>query len=133
MARVSRKVTITTPIRLGMAVSRRLPMTLNILPPRSTLHEGAIIEPAMEPVLITGHVLLHRDVDVGLIQRDARNVGVGELDELRDILVVARLVAAGGCGDGAVDIAVHLLRLIAHGVEDRILAVIAPDEEVFGI
>jgi hypothetical protein len=33
----------------------------------------------------------------------------------------------------AVDQRIHRLRLVAHGVEDRVLAVIAPEEEVFGI
>src|SRR6516225_9160403 len=100
---------------------------------RSPLHQRTVVEPAVEPVLISRHVLLHRDVDEGLIERDARHVGEGEIDEAFDVLVVGRLVALRRRGHGAVDQRVELLRLIAHGVEDRILAVIAPDEEVFGI
>ena len=52
----------------------------------------------MEPVLIAGHVLLHRDVDVGLVERDARHVGEGEIDEALHVLLVGRLVADGRRG-----------------------------------
>ena len=34
----------------------------------------------MEPVLVTRDVLLHRDVDKGLIQRNARNVDLAFTD-----------------------------------------------------
>src|SRR5437588_2032976 len=129
-ARVSRKVTITTPIRLGIAMSRRFAMTASM---RSPLHERAVVEPAMEPVLITADVLLHRDVDVGLEDRDPRHIGKRKVDEALHLLLVRRLVAGRGCIHGAVDIRVALFRLVAHRVEDRILAVIAPDEEVFRI
>src|SRR3954468_18161923 len=95
----------------------------------SRLHQRAIIEPAVEPVLVARNVLLHRDVDVRLIERDARNVGEGEIDETLDVFLVSRLVAGRGGIDGAMDEVVHRLRLVAHGVEDRILAVVAPDEE----
>src|SRR3954468_8142589 len=98
--------------------------------PLSRLHQRAIIEPAVEPVLVARNVLLHRDVDVRLIERDARNVGEGEIDETLDVFLVSRLVAGRGGIDGAMDEVVHRLRLVAHGVEDRILAVVAPDEEV---
>src|SRR4029077_414705 len=47
----------------------------------STLDEGAVVEPAVEPVLVAGDILLHRDVDVGLEDRDARNVRICEVDE----------------------------------------------------
>src|SRR5262245_51429408 len=96
----------------------------------SPLRECPIVEPPVEPVLVAGDVLLHRDVDVGLVDRDARNVGEGEIDEALHVLLVGGLVAFRRGGDGAVDVAVELLRLVAHGVEDRILSVIAPDEEV---
>src|SRR6187401_3526485 len=42
----------------------------------SPLHQGAVVEAAVEPVLIARDVLLHRDVDVGLAERDARDVGI---------------------------------------------------------
>ena len=43
------------------------------------------------------------------------------------------LTALDGGGVTVDDQRVHVLRLVAHGVEDRILAVIAPDEEVLGV
>ncbi len=70
---------------------------------RLTLHKRAVIEPAVEPVLVAGHVLLHCDVRVGLEQRDARDVGIGEIDEALHVPVVGRLVAGRGRFDGAVD------------------------------
>ena len=99
----------------------------------TALHQRAIIEAAVEPVLIARDVLLHRDVDEGLIQRDARDVGEGEIDEALHVGVVGRGVAGRGGGARAVDQLVHLRRLVAHGVEDGIVAVIAPVEEVFGV
>src|SRR3984893_7073037 len=98
-----------------------------------TLHQRPIIEPSVEPVLVARDILLHRDVDERLIQRNPRHVGKGEIDEAFDVGVVGRLVAGGGRGARAVDQLVHLRRLIAHGVEDGIVAVIAPVEEVFGV
>src|SRR5580693_8202356 len=98
-ARVSRKVTITTPIRLGIAIAARLRIIVSMAAPqgaaspRSPLRECAVVEPAVEPVFVTGNVLLHRDVDVGLVQRNARHVGVGEVDKTFDALVVSLLVA----------------------------------------
>src|ERR1044072_7511204 len=89
-ARVSRKATRTTPPRLGVAISRRLRMTVTI---RSPLRQRAIVEPAVEPVLVAADFLLHRDVGVGLEQRDARNVGEGEIDEALHVLVVGVVVA----------------------------------------
>src|SRR6516225_10272556 len=97
------------------------------------LLEGAVVKPAMEPILIAGDVLLHRHVDVGLEDRDAWHVRKNSFHESLDVLFIGGLVAVcGGC-DRAVNEAVERLRLIAHGVEDRILAVVAPDEEVLGI
>src|SRR5258706_10317275 len=92
----------------------------------SPLHQRAVIEPAVEPVLIARDVLLHRDVDEGLIQRNARNIGEGQIDKTLHVRVVSRHVAAGSRGAGAVDQSVHLRRLVAHGIEDGIVAVIAP-------
>ena len=87
----------------------------------------------MEPVLVARYIFLHRDVDIGLVQRNAGNVGEGEIDETLHAGVVGRNVA--GCRRVArpVDQLVHLRRLVAHGVEHGIVAVIAPVEEVFGI
>src|SRR5262249_23756962 len=95
----------------------------------SPLDQRAVIKPAVEPILISRYVLLHRDIDVGLIERNARNVGEGKLDEAFDRLFVVCLVAFRGSVHGGVDERVHRFRLVAHGVEDRILAVIAPDKE----
>src|ERR1043165_530459 len=94
------------------------------------LHQRAVVETAVEPVLIARDVLLHRDVDEGLVQRDARDVGEGEIDEALHVGVVGRGVAGGSGGARTVDELVHLRRLVAHGVEDGIVAVIAPVEEV---
>ena len=87
----------------------------------------------MEPVLIARDVLLHRDVDEGLIQRDARHVGKGEIDEAFDVGVVGCLVAGRGRNARAIDQLVHVGRFVVHGVEDGIVAVIAPVEKVFGV
>src|SRR5450631_554120 len=53
------------------------------------LHQRPVIEPAMEPVLVAGDVLLHRDVDIGLVERNARDVAEGQVDEALHIGVVA--------------------------------------------
>src|ERR1044072_3735206 len=108
-ARVSRKVTITTPIRLGIAISRRFRMTMST---RSPLRQHAVIHPAVERVRIAADVLLHRDVGIRLEQRDARHVGEGEIDEALHVLLVGGLVALRRGGDRAVDEAVHLLGLV---------------------
>src|ERR1700677_2467227 len=85
-ARVNRKVTMTTPIKLGIAIASRLRVIVSMVAPpdavapRSCLYKAAVIEPAMEPILVAADVLLHRDVDIRLIERDARHVGVGEID-----------------------------------------------------
>src|SRR5262245_19035230 len=139
---------MTTPTRFGIASKSRFAISPNtaeavVFPGgdlgrapqlrRSTFCQGAIVEPAMEPIRVAGHILLHRDVDVGLINRDARHVGVGLIDETLYILFVCRLVAIFGRCNGAVDESIGLLRLIAHRVEDRIFAVVAPDEEILGV
>src|SRR4029077_19680470 len=41
----------------------------------SSLRERAIIQPAVEPILISSDVLLHRDVHIGLEQRNPRHIG----------------------------------------------------------
>src|SRR6266581_1959671 len=74
------------------------------------LHQRAIVEPAVEPVLIARDVLLHRDVDIGLIQRDARDIAEGEIDEALDVGIVGRRVAGRRGGARAVDELVHLRR-----------------------
>src|SRR6201999_3491986 len=61
--------------------------------PCLSLHERAIVEPPVEPVLVARHVLLHRDVDVRLEQRNARHVGEGEIDEAFDVRLVLGGVA----------------------------------------
>src|ERR1700754_360845 len=77
-ARVSRKVTMTTPIRLGIANISRLPIMVSM---GLGLYECAVIETTVEPVLIARDVLLHRDVDEGLVQRNARHLGEGKIDK----------------------------------------------------
>src|SRR5450755_1635815 len=79
----------------------------------SPLRQRAIVEPAMEPVLITRDVLLHRDVDVGLIQRDARDIAEGQIDKAFDVGIIGRGVAGRGRGARAVDQLVHLRRFVA--------------------
>src|SRR5437660_85730 len=71
--------------------------------PHSPLHQRAIVEPAVEPVLISRDVLLHRDVDEGLIQRDAQDIAEGKVDEALHVGVVGRLVAARRRGARTVD------------------------------
>src|SRR6478752_7172736 len=81
-ARVNRNVTLTTPIKLGMASSRRLPMSASMaIPRRLGLDHRAIVETTVEPICEARDVLLHRDVQIGLVQRDTRNVGEGEIDK----------------------------------------------------
>src|SRR5229473_2179493 len=80
--------------------------------PRLRLYQRAVIQPAVEPVLIARDVLLHRDVDVGLVQRNARNIGECQIDKTLHISVVSRHVAARCSGAGAVDQFVHLRRLV---------------------
>src|SRR5690349_9265552 len=93
-----------TPITAGTAVTRRSRKVFSMPAPSlqsrprvpgpearsvpSGLDQSPIVEPAVEPVLVARHVLLHGDVDVGLEQRHARDVGEGELDEAADIPVV---------------------------------------------
>ena len=62
----------------------------------SPLRHRAIIQPAVEPVLVARDVLLHRDVDERLVERDARDVGKREIDEALDVGIVGRGVAIGG-------------------------------------
>src|SRR3954470_2149009 len=79
--------------------------------PLSPLRHRAIIKAAVEPVLVAADVLLHRDVDEGLIQRDARDVAVGEVDEALHVGVVGRGVTGRGSIPRPVDQLVHLRRL----------------------
>src|SRR5437870_5068715 len=81
-----------------------------------SLHERAVIETAVEPVLIAGYALLHRDVHVRLVDGNPRNVREREIDEAFDVLLAGLLVADRGGGTGRIDQAVHPLRLVAHGV-----------------
>ena len=87
----------------------------------------------MEPVLVAGNIGLHRHVHIGLIQRNARQVGEGQIDEAAHVAVVGCGVVVGRRHARAVDQAVHGRRLVAHGVKDGVLAVIAPEEEILGI
>src|SRR3954462_6005024 len=70
---------------------RAAPAASNSRAGDSPLHQGAVIEATVEPVLIARHVLLHRDIDEGLIERDARDVGISQIDEALHVLVVAGL------------------------------------------
>src|SRR5271165_2845647 len=89
-----------TPPHKGEGSTPSLPRYLRV---HSPLRQRAIIEPPVEPVLIARYVLLHRDIDERLIERDARHVGKGELDEGLDVFVVALLVAFRRGAHRAVD------------------------------
>src|SRR6266540_3999156 len=99
----------------------------------SPLREGAIVELSVEPIAVARHVLLHSDIQVGLQQRDARDLVEGLADEAAHALVVACAVTLGSRLACGVDQRIHLLVLIAHGVEHGVLAVIAPEEEVLRV
>src|SRR5688572_6257581 len=92
------------------APSSLLTTHYSLLTPPSPLHQCAIIQPPVEPVLIAADVLLHRNVHIGLEDRDARHVRIGEIDEALHVLLVLGLVADRGCVDRAVDHRVELLR-----------------------
>src|SRR5258708_27032473 len=66
---------LTREVRNKHAQSSRAPVTL------LRLHQRAVIEAAVEPVLIARDVLLHRDIDIGLIERNARNIGECQVDK----------------------------------------------------
>ena len=87
----------------------------------------------MEPVAIACHVLLHRDVEIRLEYWNPRHVDERFADETLDARLVSRVIAFR-CGFARrVDERIHVLILVAHGVEDRILAVVGPEEEVFRV
>src|SRR5579859_4975037 len=77
--RVSRNVTMITPIRVGMTVARRLRITMafDLFAAASTLHDRAVVELAMEPVDVAGDVLLRGHVEERLEQRYPRHLGIG--------------------------------------------------------
>src|SRR5207248_6181102 len=137
---VNTKVTITTPTRLGTAITSRLRTMLHTAGrilrtsgQRSRLGERAIVELAVEPVAIACHVLLHRDVEIRLEYWNPRHVDERFADETLDARLVSRVIAFR-CGFARrVDERIHVLILVAHGVEDRILAVVGPEEEVFRV
>src|SRR4051812_27475412 len=62
--------------------------SLNPLP----LGKRPIVQPPVEPILVTRDVLLHGDVDVRLEQRDAGHIGESGVNETLHVLVVAGLV-----------------------------------------
>src|SRR5699024_12400260 len=69
----------------------RAPLALRSFPTRRSsdlLHQRTIVQPAVEPVLIAGDVLLHRDVDEGLVQRDARHLGESQINETLHVGIV---------------------------------------------
>src|SRR5581483_12193503 len=97
---------MTTPTRVGITVAIRRAIFLNMHLPRarpSRLDERAVVELPVEPVGVARDVLLQRDVEVGLEQRNARDLVEGLLDEALHILLVGRPVAAAGRSPSAVD------------------------------
>src|SRR6266699_3364668 len=105
------KVTITTPIKVGITVTRRFAIVISMASPSvgpvrgwrapaawcgSGFHKRAVVDLAVEPVDVAGDVLLRGDVEERLEQRNARHFVVGLGDEARDIGLVFRLVAGRG-------------------------------------
>src|SRR5881394_18949 len=56
------------------------------------LRKCPIVQPPVEPILVTSDILLHRDIDVRLEQRNAGYVGESSIDEAFHVFVVAGLV-----------------------------------------
>src|SRR5260370_17168610 len=69
-ARVKRNVTITTPIRLGIANINRLPVMVSMVALR--LHQRAIIEATLKPLLTAPDLLLPLHVHLLLIHPNPR-------------------------------------------------------------
>src|SRR5258705_7346915 len=129
-ARVSRNVTTIPPASPGAAASSRRPMSFPMGPRGSVLGERAEVELAVEPVLVAGDTLLHRHVEVRLVERHPRHLQDGEPGELaHEVRILLRIRFEAR----RVDQLVHLGVLVGHGVEDRVLAVVVPEEEVLRV
>src|SRR5262249_17445486 len=76
-ARISTNVTTTPPARPGAAASSRRPTSRST----SVLRELTEVELSVEPVLVARDALLHRHVEVGLVERHPRDLRDGELGE----------------------------------------------------
>src|SRR6201993_894509 len=87
----------------------------------------------MEPVLIATDILLHGDVHIWLVKRDARHVRECEIDKVFYVHVVSGGIAICRGSARAINEAVDWRRLIIHGVEDRFSRMVAPVEKVFRI
>src|SRR5438105_6538360 len=125
-ARFRRKVTTITPTSPGTATMRRRPTSVSTL----LFFELPIVELAVEPVLIALDRLLHRHVEQRLVDRHARHVGQREPREPADVVRVSLRVGVEARG---VDELVHLGVLVGRRVEDGVLSVEVPEEEVLGI
>src|SRR4051794_14766471 len=95
------KVTITTPIKVGITVTRRFAIVISMASPSVGpacasaarrrrgaalgFHKRAVVDLPVEPVDIARDVLLRGDVEERLEQRDARHFVVSLRDEARDI------------------------------------------------
>src|SRR3984893_18267870 len=143
-ARRRQNVTTTTPARPGAAAARRLENSrrkdsrIRDLPlhprgernPRSALGQLAEIQLDMEPVLVPDDVLLHRHVEVELDEGQPRHVTHRDLLHLADVFRVLLLIRLEA---RRVYPLVHLGVHVRADVERGILAVVVPEEEVFGI
>src|SRR5581483_3344692 len=137
--RVSRKVTITTPINVGTTVTSRFKITMAFEPQTDAaisplrLHDRTVVELTVKPVDIAGDVLLRGDIQEWLKQRNARDLLVCLGDESLDVPRIGFLVADRRRRSRPVDQDVHVRVYIARRIEDRVLTRIRPEEEIFGI
>src|SRR5258708_1521923 len=97
---------------------------------RSGFGQLPVIELAVKPVAISGHVFLHRHIEPRLIQRDARHVGEGKGDKALDLLLVFLGI---GLETSGVNELVHCWILVTHLVERGVLPMVVPVKEVIGI
>src|SRR6266851_5554799 len=93
-----------TPTRLGIELAMRPRISMSAAESLSPAGRGywlpqwfaasrppelAVVELPVEPVAVADDALLHGDVEVGLVERDARHLIEGDLDEALDQLLVA--------------------------------------------
>src|SRR4030095_4380951 len=130
-ARFRTKVTMTTPTMPGTASSSRRPQSrsIGVAVPLLFL-ELAVVKRAVEPVLVPGDILLHRHVEERLVERYAGHVGDLQAREgAHEVGVLLRVALEAR----RVDELVHLGALIRRRVEDGVLTVEVPEEEVLRV
>src|SRR5262245_31451398 len=98
-------------------------------PLRSCLCQWPVVEPPVEPILVAGNVVRHRDVEERIEQWYTRNIGEGQANKTFDLLLVFLWILFES---GGLDHLVHRRVLIRHRVEERVLPVIIPEEEILG-